>query len=501
MAAVRNLCIFLVLGLVACSRPHYDVIIRQATIYDGTGAPAFVGDVAVLGNMIAQVGDLSNATADTIVEARGLALAPGFIDTHSHHDWGMFQLRGMQACTSQGITTIVVGQDGFSKHPLSNFFQAIDSTPVAVNIASYVGHNTLRDSVLGRDFRRTASKEEIDRMNEMMRADLQAGALGLSTGLEYDPGIYSTHEEVMSLSEVCAKEGGRYISHMRSEDRFFWPALNELLTIGARTGMPVQISHTKLAMKGLWGQSGQLVHKLDSARSAGINVTADVYPYTYWQSTMKVLFPERNFQDERAAAFALSQLTTADQVIINNYSPDTTYEGKTLAEVAALRKATAPKTLMQLIAEVDQRNGDESILAASMVEEDIAAIAAWPHANICSDGSATSRHPRGFGTFTRVLRQYVREQNVLSLEEAIRKMTSLSAANVGISRLGEIKVTNYADLVLFNPATVADQATPEKPQQISTGIEGVWVNGQLVFQNSLPTGRYPGVVIRRQVTK
>jgi N-acyl-D-amino-acid deacylase len=370
-----------------------------------------------------------------------------------------------------------------------------------VNIASYVGHNTLRDSVLGRDFRRTASKEEIDRMNEMMRADLQAGALGLSTGLEYDPGIYSTHEEVLSLSEVCASQGGRYISHMRSEDRFFWPALNELLAIGARTGMPVQISHTKLAMKGLWGQSGQLVHKLDSARSVGINVTADVYPYTYWQSTMKVLFPERNFQDERAAAFALSQLTTADQVIINNYSPDTTYEGKTLAEVAALRKTTAPKTLMQLIAEVDQRNGDESILAASMVEEDIAAIAAWPHANICSDGSATSRHPRGFGTFARVLRQYVREQNVLSLEEAIRKMTSLSAANVGISRRGEIKVTNYADLVLFNPATVADQATPEKPQQISTGIEGVWVNGQLVFQNSLPTGRYPGVVIRRQVTK
>ncbi|MFN5170979.1 MAG: N-acyl-D-amino-acid deacylase family protein [Cyclobacteriaceae bacterium] len=497
-SVLRLFALFFLLVLVSCSRPHYHVIIRQATIYDGTGAPAFVGDVGVLGNMIAQIGDLSRATADTVIEANGLALAPGFIDTHSHHDWGMFQLRDMTACTSQGISTIVVGQDGFSKHPLRDFFGEIESTPVAVNVSSYVGHNTLRDSVLGRDFKRVATEDEISRMKQMMTADLQAGALGLSTGLEYDPGIYSTREEVLSLSEVCAKEGGRYISHMRSEDRFFWSALNELLTIGQKTGMPVQISHTKLAMKSLWGKSEQLIRKLDSARSAGINVTADVYPYTFWQSTMKVLFPERNFQDERAATFALTELTTPEHVIINRFSLDSTYEGKTLAEVATLRKSTGSKTLMQLIAEVEEKNGDESILAASMAEADIAAITAWPHANICSDGSATSRHPRGYGTFSRVLRQYVREQKRLSWEEAIRKMTSLAAAHVGISRRGEIKVTNYADLVLFDPATVTDNATPEKPQQLSSGIAGVWVNGQLVFARGTATQRYPGVVIRRQ---
>lgn len=483
----------------ACSRPHFDLIIRGATIYDGTGAPAFTADVAVAGDTIAEVGDLSHAAADTVVDAAGLALAPGFIDTHSHHTGGMFQVRGMQACTSQGITTIIVGQDGFSRHPLAAFFAEIEKTPVAVNLASYAGHNTLRDSVLGTDYRRGATSAEIDRMREMMIADLNAGALGLSTGLEYDPGIYSTREEVLTLSAACAERGGRYISHMRSEDRHFWRALDELLTIGHTTGMPVQISHTKLAMKSLWGQAPKLIAKLDSARKAGIEVTADIYPYTFWQSTMNVLFPARNFRDEQAATFALTELTTPEQVIINRFTPDTTYEGKTLAAVAAQRKTTAPRTLMQLIAEVERSKGDESILAASMAEEDVAAIASWPHANFCSDGSAISRHPRGYGTFTRVLRQYVREEKKLTLEEAIRKMTSLSAAHVGIPNRGAIRPAHFADLVLFDPRAVADRATPEQPQAISEGIAAVWVNGQLVFAAGKPTGRYPGVLIRRVI--
>lgn len=499
---IRYLLLFALAFLfTTCTQPHFHVIIRQATLYDGTGAPAITADVGLRENLIAQVGNLANATADTVIEASGLAVAPGFIDTHSHHTWGMFQLRGMQACTSQGITTIIVGQDGFSKHPLADFFQEIERTPVAVNLGSYVGHNTLRDSVLGTDYRRTASEAEINQMKNLMLADLQAGALGLSTGLEYDPGIYSSPEEVLALSGDCARQGGRYISHIRSEDRYFWSALSELLTIGQKTGMPVQISHTKLAMKSLWGKSALLIAKLDSARHAGVQVTADVYPYTYWQSTMKVLFPERNFQDEQAATFALTELTTPEHVVINNFSLDSSYEGKTLAEIAALRKSTGPKTLMDLIAEVDRKKGEESILAASMAEEDIAAIASWPFANFCSDGSATSRHPRGYGTFTRVLRQYVREEKRLPLEEAIRKMTSLAATNVGISRRGTIKEGWYADLVLFDPRSVADQATPERPQELSKGIYAVWVNGQLVFGNGHPTGRFPGAIIKREMPK
>src|SRR6478752_6349712 len=333
---------------ISCQPQKFDFIIRHATIYDGSGGASYTGDVGVNADTIAFIGDLSKAIATSEYDAKGLALSPGFIDTHSHHSRGMFEIRDMPSCVSQGITTIVVGQDGGSYFPLSDFFAKVEATPVAVNVASYSGHNTLRDSVIIGDYKRVCTPAEVEQMKIMLKQDMEAGALGLSTGLEYDPGIFSDPTEVMELSKLTAELGGRYISHIRSEDRFFWKALNEIIAIGSETKMPVQISHTKLAMKSIWGQSDKLLKKLDSARTAGVNLTADLYPYAYWQSTMTVLFPDRDFKNRKTAEFALSEITTPEGVLLGNYSPDTTYIGKTLAEISVLRKTDAPKTLMDM---------------------------------------------------------------------------------------------------------------------------------------------------------
>ncbi len=483
--------------LLSCQSPTYDLIIRNATIYDGTGAPPFVGDIAIQGDTIAAIGDLSKAKAINIYDAYGLALTPGFIDTHSHHDRGMFSIRDMPACLSQGITTIIVGQDGFSELPLINFYNKLQQTPVAVNVGTYVGHNTLRDSVMADSFKRFASPQEMAAMKKILQQELEAGALGLSTGLEYDPGIFSSEEEVMALAQVAAGYQTRYASHIRSEDRYFWKAIDEILKIGSETKMPIHISHTKLAMKSIWGQSDKLIAKLDSARASGIVVSADIYPYPYWSSTMTVLFPKRNFKDKDEAIFALKELAPPEGIRIGNYSPDTTYIGMTLSDIAQLRKEEPAKTLMNLIAEVEAKQGDESIIATSMEENDIRQIMQWPYTNICSDGSGVGRHPRGFGSFTKIIRQYVREEKALNLEDAIRKMTSLAANNVGIQKRGEIKEGYYADLVLFDPIVVSDHATPERPQLPSTGIQSVWVNGQKVFEAGKTTHTYSGKAIYR----
>ncbi len=499
MLTKHFLVVLYVIAAVSCKKQEYTIIIRAATIYDGSGKPGFVSDVAIHGDTIAAIGDLSYALAKQEIQANGLALSPGFIDAHSHHDRGMFGMRDMPACVSQGITTIVVGQDGGSHFPLSDYLKEIEAKPVAVNVASYSGHNTLRDSVIEGDYKRVCTPEEIEKMKRMLKQDMEAGALGLSTGLEYDPGIFSDPGEVLALAQIAKQFNGRYISHIRSEDRYFWRAVDEIINIGKETNIPVQISHVKLAMKSILGQSEKLIKKLDSARAAGINITADIYPYTFWQSTMTVLFPARNFKDRREAEFALTEITTPEGVLLGTYSLDTSYVGKTLAEISSLRKTDPPKTLMDLIAEVETRKGDESVIVTSMAENDIATIMKWQHAVICSDGSGVGRHPRGYGSFTKVLRYYVREQKALSLEEAIHKMTALSAENIGIEKRGKISVGHYADLVLFDPNRIADQATPQYPQLQSTGIEKVWVNGVAVYGQGKTASVYPGKVIRGMV--
>jgi N-acyl-D-amino-acid deacylase len=477
----------------AQTRPTF---IQGASVVDGTGSPARIANVSIANGRVAAIGGNAQS-GDSIVDARGLVLAPGFIDSHSHHDRGLLtRHRDALGAVSQGITTIVVGQDGGSQFPLRQFFSRIDTTPVAVNVASYVGHGTLRRRVMGDDFRRPATAAEIDAMRNMLVNEMAAGALGLATGLEYDPGIYSARDEVLTLAKAIAPLGGRYISHIRSEDRDFWQALDELLVIGRDAKIPVQVSHMKLAMRALWGQGDRLIATLDSARRAGINVTADVYPWTMWQSTLTVLYPKRNFDDRAETDFILSQVAAPEDLVLGAWELDPSYVGKDVGQIARLRGTDPATTLMALIAESNAKNSDESVIARGMDDRDIDRLYRWPFTSVSSDGELEGRHPRGFGSFPRVLGRYVRERKVLSLEDAVRRMTSLPAASLGLAR-GKLEPGAVADLVLFDPATVLDNATMTAPRAVSTGIKSVWVAGRVVYNDGKTTNERPGVVLRR----
>jgi glyoxylase-like metal-dependent hydrolase (beta-lactamase superfamily II) len=286
------------------------------------------------------------------------------------------------------------------------------------------------------------------------------------------------------------------MSHLRSEDRFFWDALDEIIAIGRVNRMPVQVSHLKLGMHDLWGQADKAIAILDRARAAGVQITADVYPYTYWQSNLGVLYPKRNFSDAAETAFVLGHVSLPDDIIFNSFRAHPDYVGKTLADVARMRGTTPEQTLMALLAEP----GGEStgIVAKGMADADVERLMQWPFANVCSDGQSFGLHPRGFGSFAKVLGPYVRDRKLFGVEEAVRKMTSLAAADVGLLRRGRVAPNLYADLVLFDPATVADRADFGKAQAQAVGIHTVWVNGQIVFQDGKTTGAHPGRPLRRQ---
>jgi N-acyl-D-amino-acid deacylase len=466
------------------------ILIQNATIIDGTDKASFEGAVRILNGQIIGVGDLKVLRSDSLIDAKGWVLSPGFIDTHSHHERD--PERTVTSAISQGITTIVVGQDGGSLPDLQSYFDSISLQPLSLNVASYAGHNSIRRQVMGDDFKRRATEVEIKEMEALLAQEMEAGAIGLSTGLEYNPGIYSDTEEVLSLAKVAAAAGGRYISHMRSEDIALEESIQEILKIGQQAQMPVQISHFKLARKSLWGQADRILQTLDSARAAGIEVTADVYPYEYWQSTMTVLFPKRDFENRETAAFALTELTSPEGMIISRFNAKPEYENMTLAEIAALRSEDPVSTYLHLIA-LSQVTPGESIIAKSMDAADINTLLNWPHTNLCSDGGPTG-HPRGWGAFPR----YLKMDTGQSLANKIHKMTALAAQNLGFDRLGQIKEGFHADLVLFDPASVQDNATYEQSNLPATGIEMVFVSGQVVYQNQKPTQVYSGRVIKRQ---
>jgi N-acyl-D-amino-acid deacylase len=509
----RSAALVLLALAAACSKPAAapapessakGVLIVNATVIDGTGSPGRVASVRVIGDRIADIGDLHQRAGEAVVSGTGLVLAPGFIDDHSHADGALFKLRDALADVSQGITTVVVGQDGDSQYPLADFFAHVQREPSALNVASYVGHGTVRGLVLGKDYKRVATPAEVLKMQALVAQEMNAGALGLSSGLEYDPGIYSDPSEVLALAKTAGSMGGRYISHMRSEDFAFWKALDELITIGRENHMPVQVSHIKLAMTASWGLGDSLIHVLDRARASGVQLTADIYPYTYWHSGMSVLFPHRDFDNRKSAAFALTQVVRPEGLLLATYGPKPEYSGKTLADVSKIMGVDDTTALIQLLkasedasARGDTAHEDNSIIATSMEEGDVAKLLAWPYAAFCTDGELDGTHPRGYGTFTRIMGRYVRDQHVMPLEEAIRKATSLAAANVGIKNRGQISVGSYADLVLFDPATIIDRATPTDPHAVSTGVRRVWVNGAMVFDGEHTTDARPGQVIKR----
>jgi N-acyl-D-amino-acid deacylase len=507
LAATLQILVVALFALTDCGSDEDDrgaTVITNVIVVDGTGAPPRRASVRIVGDRIVDVGDLETSKRDAVVDAKGWVLAPGFIDTHSHADFELLERLDALAAVSQGITTAIVGQDGGSAYPLSDFFTRLEREPATINVASYAGFGTLRHEVMGEDLRRAATRQETERMRVLLRKEMDAGALGLATGLEYAPMIHSSTDEVIALAREAASHGGRYISHVRSEDRHFWEAVYEAIAIGRAAEIPVQISHIKLALRKNLGRTERLIGILDGARAAGVEITADIYPYTYWESTLSVLIPDGDFENREKAEFALSQVTTPDGAYLGAYKPNPEYAGKTLREVAEMRGVDPVTALIDLILEAEafrKETGDddvESVVATSMQEADIEHLMNWPHTNLCTDGELAGSHPRGFGTYPRFLGRYVRKRGIMDLASAVHKATALAAAHVGIGDRGAIQPGMMADLVLFDPSSVLDRATPAQPHALSVGIQRVWVNGEIVYENGRTTDRRPGRVIRRE---
>ena len=501
---LSRLALGLGLSLLMTTTALASTLIVGARVVDGTGAPSRAVSVRLDGDRVIAIGELVQEPGDKVVDARGLVLAPGFIDAHSHHDRQAEQTPDMTPVTAQGVTTIVAGQDGESAFPLKTYFAGLEKAPLAVNVAAYTGHGSLRERAMGADYKRPATPAEIAAMQADLTADLEAGSLGLSTGLEYDPGIFSTPGEVMALAKTAAAGHGRYISHLRSEDVKLDAAIDEIIAIGREAKLPVQISHLKIAIVDRWGQAPQILAKLDAARDEGVDITADVYPYEYWQSNLAVLLPERNFNDLAAARFALTKLTTPAGMRLAVFAPDPSLVGKTIADIAAERGADPAETYLALTRQSEaydlahpEVDRVDAVIGTAMTGADIDAFIGWDHAVICSDGMTHGLHPRGFGAFAKILRLYVREKKSLTLEQAVHKMTAQTAAQLGIAGRGTIAPGTFADLVLLDPATVTDHADVVHPNALATGVAKVWVNGVLVFEDGQTTGARPGTVVRR----
>lgn len=497
LVAAMALCLAGMVHSAAAAQPE-SLLIRNVVIADGSGAAPYPGALRIADGRIVEVGrGLQARPGEQTYDGKGQVLAPGFIDTHSHHERGLLKKPTADELLSQGVTTIVVGQDGGSRFPIGKLWESMTKTPVAVNVASYTGHNTLRSQVLGKDYKRVSTPQEVARMAKLLDADMRAGSLGLSSGLGYDPGIYADISEVVELGKVTAPYGGRYISHIRSENVKLWQSIDELLQVGREAHIPVQLSHAKLSMVSLWGQAPKLLAKLDAARAAGIDATLDIYPYEYWQSTMTVALPERDFNDVAAARFVLANSIKPEGIRFTTYDADPSIVGKTLAQVAAERQADPAELYLKLIRDAIAQDADETIIGTSMSSQDIATLMRWPQANICSDGETAGSHPRGAGSYARILRKYVREDGVLTLQDAVNKMSGRAADHMGFKDRGYLRPGLAADLVLFDPATVQDRATVEMPGALATGVGAVWVNGEQVWRAGRATGKFPGQPLRR----
>ena len=486
-------------SLVAQNAPD-SFLIRGGTVIDGSGGKRRQADVRVSGDTIIAVGRLKALLHERVIEAKGLAVAPGFIDSHSHADGGLLENPNAATQIRQGITTSIVGQDGGSHFPLKDWFAELESTHVALNIASFVGHGTLRGQATGKDYKRNVTPEETAKMTALMEQEMQSGGLGLSTGLEYDPGFYSTTDELIACAKVAAKYHGIYISHVRDEGTEAFKSFEELIKIAETAHLPAQISHIKLDTSPVWNRGGDVLKLIEAANKRGVDISADVYPYLYWQSTIIVLIPTRDWEDRKAWEKGLAEVGGAAHVRLTAYSPDKNWQGKTIAEIATLTGKDEISVIQEIVHNTQgaSAKGVEGVVVSAMLDSDLNQFVASPRIMFCSDGGLSGTHPRGAGSFPRILGYYVREKHVLTLESAIRKMTGLPAKRMGLQNRGEIKVGMKADIVLFDPKTVLDVATVEHPVAPPIGISTVFVNGVAVLENGKLTGAHPGAVLRHK---
>ncbi len=528
----------------------FDTKIEGATVVDGTGAPGFRADVGITGEVIAAVGDLSREPAGTTLRASGLTLAPGFIDMHSHSDWRLWANRRAESKVRQGVTTEVVGNCGFSPAPVNPSFREdlrgfalylpegmdfswgsveeylgrFDRGGCALNVIQLVGHGTLRIAAMGLA-RRKPTAAELDHMKRLVAESLEGAAWGISTGLIYAPGSYAETEEIVELARVAGRHRGFYASHIRGEGAHLLTSIAEAIRIGREGELPVQVSHIKAAGRPHWGKVKDALAMIEAARAEGLDVSADVYPYTASSTTLRALLPGwalegglREMRERlhdpatrgRIAAEIESRRDGGEDHVANAgwggimvaYAPGVPEaEGRRLAEIARERGVPPAEAAIDLILATD---GKGYMILFQLDEADLRAALGHPHVMIGSDGSALATHgelgqgkphPRSYGTFPRVLARYWREERVLSLEQGIHKMTGLPAKKLGLRDRGVVRVGAKADLVVFDGKTVADRATYERPHQYATGVEYVLVSGRLVIKGGEHTGSLPGRVL------
>ena len=542
----------LIIFLVACNQKiKYDVIIRNAMVYDGNGGQPYKADIAINADTIAVIGNLSNASAKNEIDAKGMAVSPGFINMLSWSNESLIQDGNSQGELRQGVTLEVMGE-GESMGPLTakmkdqmqkgqtdikynvewntlgGYLNFLEKKGISCNVASFVGATTIREYVVGED-NRDPTAAELDSMKLLVRQAMQEGAMGVGSSLIYPPAFFAKTNELIAMCSEAGKYGGSYISHMRNEGNKLFEALDELITIAKVAKVHAEIYHLKAAGKDNWWKMDSLIKIVDKARSEGVDVTADMYTYFASATGLTASFPPslqdggfgklwQRLQDPSIREKMKKEMNTnatdwentyygaggAEHVLLLSFKQDSLrkYIGKTLAEVAKLRGTSPEETAMNLIVEDSTRIG---VSYFSMTEDNIKKEIALPWVSFCSDAESeategvflkTNPHPRAYGNFVRVIGKYCRDEKIITLPDAIRKLSKLPATNLKLQKRGELKVGNYADVVIFDPATVQDHATFAKPHQYATGIIHVLVNGVPVIKDGEHTNAKPGRFVK-----
>jgi len=495
----------------------FDCVIVNGKIIDGTGNPWFRADIGIIGDTIVEIGSIPAGRGKHVIDASGRVVTPGFIDIHTHTG-GILDDPTAHNFIMQGVTTVVDGNCGGSEIDLRDLFRRLEEQGTALNYCTLIGQNSIRGRVMG-NADREPTPEEMEMMKKMVEDGMKAGAVGLSSGLKYRPAVFAKTEEVVELARVAARYGGFYAVHMRSEGKHVVEAVEEAIEIGEKAGIPVQISHHKILSVNRWGDSVKTLELIDEARKRGIDVKADQYPYTAsstglavllppwalegegWKEKIKIPGTREKIKEEIARTIANERAgDDMDRIRLAKYPPDPRLEGKGLGEILTGRgEKPSPENAAELVLELLEK-GDAWAVYHAISERDIERIMKRPYVMHASDANITEigvgvPHPRCYGTFPRVFAVYVREKGILTLEEAVRKMTSLPAARIGIRDSGILSEGKRADIVIFDPAAIRDTATFADPHRYPEGIDYVIVNGEIVVDHGTVTGKLPGRII------